>query len=177
LTWRTSRHALTTHYTLPLFYPYLPGALLGVLQMGVWLVWDPWWSLALGGAAVGFLTDWFALKVDAFFQSNFPLLFFLLFSSSFSSHYPPLLPPFPPLFTYLLLIHRLHFFSTSLYVQIMFEPVEPKMIGPFKIQVCVCPPVSCSPRHSFLSLLHTLLLHTLLFILHLSTLLFLHSYE
>ena len=48
---------------LPLFYLYLSGALLGVLQMGVWLVWDPWWSLALGGAAVGFLTDWFALKV------------------------------------------------------------------------------------------------------------------
>lgn len=39
------------------------GLLLGVLQMAVWLLWDPWWSLALGGAAVGYLTDWFALKV------------------------------------------------------------------------------------------------------------------
>ena len=28
-----------------------------------WLLWDPWWSLALGGAVVGYLTDWFALKV------------------------------------------------------------------------------------------------------------------
>ena len=32
--------------------------------MAVWLLWDPWWSLALGGAAVGYLTDWFALKVS-----------------------------------------------------------------------------------------------------------------
>jgi hypothetical protein len=67
----------TVHY----LYPFLSGALLGVLQMGVWLVWDPWWSLALGGAAVGFLTDWFALKVDAFFPSpiapSLPLFFIL----------------------------------------------------------------------------------------------------
>jgi hypothetical protein len=74
--------------------------------MGVWLVWDPWWSLALGGAAVGFLTDWFALKVDAFFQSNFPLLsfppflFLLFFSlSSLTSSFPSSLhlpSPHPP---------------------------------------------------------------------------------
>ena len=25
------------------------GTLLGILQMGVWLCWDPWWSLAVGG--------------------------------------------------------------------------------------------------------------------------------
>ena len=42
------------------------GLLLGVLQMAVWLLWDPWWSLALGGAAVGYLTDWFALKVSTY---------------------------------------------------------------------------------------------------------------
>jgi hypothetical protein len=28
-----------------------------------WLVWDPWWSLAVGGALVGYATDWLALKV------------------------------------------------------------------------------------------------------------------
>jgi hypothetical protein len=27
------------------------------------LVWDPWWSLAVGGALVGYATDWLALKV------------------------------------------------------------------------------------------------------------------
>lgn len=26
------------------------GFLLGVFQMAVWVVWDPWWSLAVGGA-------------------------------------------------------------------------------------------------------------------------------
>ena len=39
------------------------GMALGVVQMGVWLVWDPWWSLAAGGALVGYVTDWFALKI------------------------------------------------------------------------------------------------------------------
>lgn len=39
------------------------GFFLGVIQMMVWLVFDPWWSLALGGALVGYITDWIALKV------------------------------------------------------------------------------------------------------------------
>jgi len=39
------------------------GFLLGVIQMAFWLMWDPWWSLALGGAIVGYVTDWFALKI------------------------------------------------------------------------------------------------------------------
>ncbi len=38
------------------------GTLLGVAQMAVWLVWDPWWSLAVGGAIVGYLTNFFAIK-------------------------------------------------------------------------------------------------------------------
>jgi uncharacterized membrane protein YheB (UPF0754 family) len=38
------------------------GTFLGVLQMLVWVVWDPWWSLALGGAVVGYLTNFFAIK-------------------------------------------------------------------------------------------------------------------
>ena len=29
------------------------GTLLGVAQMAVWVSWDPWWSLGLGGALVG----------------------------------------------------------------------------------------------------------------------------
>ena len=39
------------------------GFLFGVLQMLQWLVWDPWWSLAVGGALVGYATDWLALKL------------------------------------------------------------------------------------------------------------------
>jgi uncharacterized membrane protein YheB (UPF0754 family) len=39
------------------------GMALGVVQMAVWLVWDPWWSLAAGGALVGYVTDWLALKI------------------------------------------------------------------------------------------------------------------
>ena len=38
---------------------------LGVLQMGAWLLWSPKWSLAAGGAAVGYVTNWIALKVRA----------------------------------------------------------------------------------------------------------------
>lgn len=39
------------------------GFLFGILQMLQWLVWDPWWSLAVGGALVGYATDWLALKL------------------------------------------------------------------------------------------------------------------
>ena len=39
------------------------GGLLGVGQMLLWLVWSPWWSLALTGAAVGMVTDQLALKL------------------------------------------------------------------------------------------------------------------
>ena len=39
------------------------GFLFGVIQMAQWLVWDPWWSLAVGGALVGYATDWLALKL------------------------------------------------------------------------------------------------------------------
>ena len=28
-----------------------------------WLVWDPWWSLAVGGAVVGYATNWLALTL------------------------------------------------------------------------------------------------------------------
>mmetsp|Transcript_26832 Transcript_26832/g.41950 ORF Transcript_26832/g.41950 Transcript_26832/m.41950 type:complete len:396 (-) Transcript_26832:233-1420(-) len=39
------------------------GAALGLIQMMAWLVWNPKWSLAAGGALVGYVTDWVALKV------------------------------------------------------------------------------------------------------------------
>ena len=39
------------------------GGLLGVGQMLLWIVWSPWWSLALTGAAVGLVTDQLALKL------------------------------------------------------------------------------------------------------------------
>lgn len=39
------------------------GFALGVLQMLTWLMWSPPWSLALGGAIVGYLTDACALAV------------------------------------------------------------------------------------------------------------------
>ena len=55
------------------------GGLLGVAQMLLWIVFNPWWSLALTGAAVGMVTDQLALKL-------------------------------------------------------IFEPVEPKRIGPFTFQ-------------------------------------------
>jgi len=38
------------------------GFLLGLVQMGVWVCWDPWWSLAVGGAAVGYVTNFIAIK-------------------------------------------------------------------------------------------------------------------
>ena len=55
------------------------GGALGVLQMLLWMVWSPWWSLAITGAAVGMVTDQLALKL-------------------------------------------------------IFEPVEPRMVGPLKVQ-------------------------------------------
>jgi len=39
------------------------GALLGLLQMAGWLLYPVPWTLALGGALVGYATDWFALKI------------------------------------------------------------------------------------------------------------------
>ena len=39
------------------------GLLLGVLQMGAWALYPRAWTLALGGAFVGFATDWAALKI------------------------------------------------------------------------------------------------------------------
>lgn len=36
---------------------------LGVVQMLVWLLWPRPWTLAVGGALVGYITDWFALKI------------------------------------------------------------------------------------------------------------------
>lgn len=39
------------------------GFLFGIFQMVQWLVWDPWWSLAVGGAAVGYATNWLALTL------------------------------------------------------------------------------------------------------------------
>ncbi len=39
------------------------GGALGILQMLLWMVWSPWWSLALTGAAVGMVTDQLALKL------------------------------------------------------------------------------------------------------------------
>ena len=39
------------------------GGLLGLVQMALWLVYPAAWSLVLGGALVGYLTDWFALKI------------------------------------------------------------------------------------------------------------------
>lgn len=38
------------------------GFLLGIAQMALWLCWDPWWSLAVGGAAVGYITNFIAIK-------------------------------------------------------------------------------------------------------------------
>jgi len=39
------------------------GALLGLFQMIMWLLFPVPWSLAFGGALVGYATDWFALKI------------------------------------------------------------------------------------------------------------------
>ncbi|GAB5360411.1 hypothetical protein AAMO2058_000625600 [Amorphochlora amoebiformis] len=39
------------------------GFLLGLIQMFAWLVFPRWWTLPLGGAAVGYLTNWLALKM------------------------------------------------------------------------------------------------------------------
>jgi len=39
------------------------GFLFGIVQMLVWVFWDPWWSLALGGALVGYVTNWLALTL------------------------------------------------------------------------------------------------------------------
>ncbi|CAM9780267.1 unnamed protein product [Chrysoparadoxa australica] len=39
------------------------GFLLGVAQMGLWLVYSKPWTLPVGGAVVGYLTNWLALKL------------------------------------------------------------------------------------------------------------------
>ena len=41
----------------------LGGFFFGLLQMAAWLVWSPSWSLALGGAIAGYLTNFIALAV------------------------------------------------------------------------------------------------------------------
>jgi uncharacterized membrane protein YheB (UPF0754 family) len=47
------------------------GIALGCLQATLWLLWDPAWSLALGGAIVGYLTNLIALAV--MFKPIFPV--------------------------------------------------------------------------------------------------------
>ena len=39
------------------------GGLLGLLQMLLWRVWSPWWSLALTGGLVGYVTDLLAIRM------------------------------------------------------------------------------------------------------------------
>ncbi len=39
------------------------GYLFGLIQMAIWVVVQPWWLLPLGGAIVGFATNWLALKI------------------------------------------------------------------------------------------------------------------
>lgn len=39
------------------------GFLLGLLQMFVWLLYDKPWTLPAGGAIVGYITNWVALKL------------------------------------------------------------------------------------------------------------------
>lgn len=36
---------------------------LGLLQMGLWMIWQPWWLLPAFGLAVGYVTNWSALKM------------------------------------------------------------------------------------------------------------------
>jgi len=38
------------------------GAMLGVIQMVVWMFYDNPWTLTIGGMIVGLLTNWIALK-------------------------------------------------------------------------------------------------------------------
>ena len=64
---------INSFHILSLLLQYYQGMFLGFFQMAVWLVWDPWWSLALGGAIVGYLTDWFALKVFLKMKYRSPL--------------------------------------------------------------------------------------------------------
>lgn len=39
------------------------GFLFGIVQMVVWIFYDPWWVLPLFGALVGYATNWIALKL------------------------------------------------------------------------------------------------------------------
>lgn len=39
------------------------GGMLGLLQMLLWRVWSPWWSLALTGGLVGYVTDLLAIRM------------------------------------------------------------------------------------------------------------------
>ncbi|MBF0351994.1 MAG: DUF445 family protein [SAR324 cluster bacterium] len=39
------------------------GFLFGLIQTGVWFVYQAWWELPLGGLLVGYLTNWLALKM------------------------------------------------------------------------------------------------------------------
>lgn len=39
------------------------GFLLGVVQMFVWLLYDKPWTLPAGGAVVGYITNWLAIKL------------------------------------------------------------------------------------------------------------------
>ncbi len=39
------------------------GFLFGLVQMGIFMIWDYWWLLPLGGLLVGYATNWLALKM------------------------------------------------------------------------------------------------------------------
>ena len=39
------------------------GCLLGLVQMALWIFYELPWTLAAGGAVVGYLTNWIALKL------------------------------------------------------------------------------------------------------------------
>jgi len=39
------------------------GFLFGIVQMFIWIYWQQWWILPLGGLLVGYLTNWLALKL------------------------------------------------------------------------------------------------------------------
>jgi uncharacterized membrane protein YheB (UPF0754 family) len=39
------------------------GLLFGLVQMGLWLVWQPWWLLPLAGLMVGCGTNWLAIRM------------------------------------------------------------------------------------------------------------------
>lgn len=104
------------------------GFLLGLVQMVAWVVKPKPWTLPVAGAVVGYVTNWIA--------SEFLFIFFV------HSLCPKLDSHFLCILSLNIRLHPLHTYTPLnattntilLSVKLLFDPAEPVMVGPIKVQ-------------------------------------------